>query len=613
MDSSPLYLPSMLAVVSAVLSLPTALLLLALYRRAVVRGMRSLSSSAPGAAPCDAAEALPPPTGPAASAVPDSAAGGQDCLSAPTGERPAERASNLWARAQRAPWQLAAIYAAGGAAYTLVQTLGYLAAANLALLPVRFFVIAWTYLWPIVITTILVAATTRSSRARVHLAYWAPLVLVYFLGVIRTGNLAGREHEIIGQMATLWMLNNAFPALLLLAILNRRVRAVGPLVFVFLFTALAGALGVVSVVTSSGPAALFVIEAGEALGLGAGGVLVGLYAVGFLALAVAGGFVLRWIKDLYLRRRLSEQSLMLDCIWLLFTLWHTIQLGYHGAVWLLVGVAALLAFKAVTVAGLRLRARRTAPLVPHPRLLLLRVFALGRRSAALFHHLTLHWRHLGSVRLISGPDLATTTVEPHEFLGFLSGRLHQHFIGTPGAVESRIAEADDAPDLEGRFRVHEFFCRDDTWRLALARLVRGSDVVLMDLRGFSRANAGCLFEIEELVNLVPLNRVLVVSDASTDQTFLRDALAGVWARMSAASPNLDLAPDALPRFEFTAGGRRAAEGLLHRLCAMAESGPARPYPGRQFALPGGGVGEAALERDPPAELTPAVPQGQYGR
>ena len=52
------------------------------------------------------------------------------------------------------------------------------------------------------------------------------------------------------------------------------------------------------------------------------------------------------------------------------------------------------------------------------------------------------------------------------------------------------------------------FCHNDTWKMVLKRLSRESDAVLMDLRGFLPDNQGCVFEINELLNVVPLDRVV---------------------------------------------------------------------------------------------------------
>lgn len=52
-----------------------------------------------------------------------------------------------------------------------------------------------------------------------------------------------------------------------------------------------------------------------------------------------------------------------------------------------------------------------------------------------------------------------------------------------------------AADIDGRYRVNRCYCHDATWQDALQALVRFSDVVLMDLRGFQTHNAGCRYEL----------------------------------------------------------------------------------------------------------------------
>ncbi len=87
-----------------------------------------------------------------------------------------------------------------------------------------------------------------------------------------------------------------------------------------------------------------------------------------------------------------------------------------------------------------------------------------------------------------------------------------------------MSERDTQPDRDLRFRVNDFFCYDDTWKMVLSRLVRESDAVLMDLRGFSRQNAGCVFELQELARMVPLERVVFVVDRRTDEKLLAETL-----------------------------------------------------------------------------------------
>jgi hypothetical protein len=85
--------------------------------------------------------------------------------------------------------------------------------------------------------------------------------------------------------------------------------------------------------------------------------------------------------------------------------------------------------------------------------------------------------------------------------------------------------------------VHEYFCSDDTWRPTLQRLAAHCDAVVMDLRAFSPARQGCIWELTHLVESVDLNRVLLVVDGTTDEAFLEATLNGIWARAADTSGN----------------------------------------------------------------------------
>jgi hypothetical protein len=50
----------------------------------------------------------------------------------------------------------------------------------------------------------------------------------------------------------------------------------------------------------------------------------------------------------------------------------------------------------------------------------------------------------------------------------------------------------------------------------------------MDLRSFSRSNAGCIFELEQIVLRVPADRIVLVCDKTTDLRLLGDVLSGAW-------------------------------------------------------------------------------------
>ncbi|MGI8636185.1 MAG: hypothetical protein ACR2KZ_12355 [Segetibacter sp.] len=113
-------------------------------------------------------------------------------------------------------------------------------------------------------------------------------------------------------------------------------------------------------------------------------------------------------------------------------------------------------------------------------LLFLRVFSSGKRSRDLFNQVSKYWRFTGRIHLISGPDLATTTIEPHEFLDYVTRKLARSFISNREELAKRLSEMDNQPDGDGRYRVNDFFCYNDTWKIVLLNLVNLSKVVLME-------------------------------------------------------------------------------------------------------------------------------------
>jgi hypothetical protein len=348
------------------------------------------------------------------------------------------------------------------------------------------------------------------------------------------------------QIVILWLLTNFVALVVLLAFLNRRIRAVGPLVLTFMIIAVTGSVILPIVVGIDSRLLRPIIILGRTLGLNGGSVFIGLFILGFILFGFLGWLMLRWIGDLYKQKKISEQSITIDAIWLLFGIFQSIGLIFEGERWFVASLMAFVVYKIVTWALFSFLGDNTGLNQKSHSLLLLRVFSLGKRSERLFDMLEMYWRYVGSIRLIAGPDLVTATIEPHEFLDFLSGKLSRRFIDNPETLDLRLSEMDARPDRDGQFRVNDFFCYDDTWRMVLSRLVSSSDVVMMDLRGFSSENAGCIFEINELINTVTVERVVFIIDDTTDERYLRQVLQQSWSQTKPASPN-----------------RQSSSGLLH--------------------------------------------------
>ena len=113
----------------------------------------------------------------------------------------------------------------------------------------------------------------------------------------------------------------------------------------------------------------------------------------------------------------------------------------------------------------------------------------------------------------------------------------RQFIENEEDLQRRLMERDRQPDPDGRYRVNEFFCRQDTWQETMQKLSAVSNAVLMDLRGFSTDNQGCIWELEQLLSRVPLERVIFVVDETTDRSFLEEKLHGIWHQIPAGSTN----------------------------------------------------------------------------
>jgi hypothetical protein len=546
--------------VAAALALPVSFFLLWIYRRAVVRSMRARSAAATSAGSgqpsAPAGQTVPPPS----SRLELSFA---DVSTAPTASSTGEK---LFLQAERAPWRAAEIYAFAGACYAVVMTVGWLLATRDTFLPVKFLWLFWTYLWPLLLTVNLVAGSTRRRKAS--------LVLVYFavLGVLAAVALARSPELTLGQLfLSHWLTTNGPATILLLAFLARRIRAVGPLVISFAVVAVMGSQIGLDLVGRDQRLLRWVVNLGSHLGLSCQAIFYALIFAGFAAFAVVGWIVLQWIRRRYERKRISDQSLTFDSIWLLFGIVQSIEMVFDGWWWIFTGLAAFAAYKVAARVGFRVASLHPSGTGSPPKLLLLRVFSLGKRSERLFDALGKHWLREGSVRLIAGPDLATSTVEPHEFLDFLSGKLARRFIDSPQTLDLRLSEMDTRPDWDGRFRVTDFFCRDDTWKMVPARLINESDAVLMDLRGFSPQNAGCRYEIEELLNVASIPRLVFVIDDTTDKALLEQVARGGWSRLRADSPNRQRESNAVRLFRFTGSRSGELRQLLRWLCVAAAS------------------------------------------
>lgn len=439
--------------------------------------------------------------------------------------------------ARHAYLKAAVIYATAGFCHAGISTVLWLWFGSLGFAPIRTAIIFWVFAWPVTLTLIVFWGPDRRRQSLTVLAYVAVLAgFCFWVGAftatapMKIGGGSGPSFTLPAflQPLMVWV-SLVWPSSFLLVFLNRRVRNVGPVIFLFMVFSIIGTQVTFSI-EQTRPGMMLLLELIRFLKpMTASSVVLAIYGLqvlGALLFSIPAWFAVRWLARQYARKRLSDQSIMLDSIWLVMTLFNLIDLILDGGLWGWVGLSAFGGYKLVLFLGLR-PLQQAAAARAGKRLLLLRVFGRRRHSERLFALLSAHWRYAGSIELIGGPDLATTTLELREFLDFLGGKLRQSFIYSSEDLQRRLDATDAGADPDGRFRVNELFCISDTWQEAVTRLIDHTDVVLMDLRGFSLTNAGCIFELQTLVDTVPLDRVVLLVDNSTDQALLENILLGL--------------------------------------------------------------------------------------
>lgn len=470
--------------------------------------------------------------------------------------------------------QLAAAHAGAGLVFGITGAVLLLLLGGLEFLPLRLSVVVLALAWPTVLSLCILVGPDWRVQGQFFLGYGA--VLAAFCGfawAIGTPELSlGATGEVsqpassavtlpgFVQPAFVWAVY-ASPSVFLLLFLNRTVRAVGPLVLVFFFIMLLG--GHVSISMLEVPAITgLAADRALAIGLGSLAVFWGVFGLGLAAGGWAGWRVTGWLVHLYATKRISDLTLTIGAIWLLQTLVLASGLFREaGAFGLAAAFLPMLAWAATLNGAQRLLATRAASRSAR-HLLFLRVFGFGRRTRRLIDLLGPRWRQLGSIQVIAAPDLASRAVEPSTFLEFVRGRLQDLFLRTPRDLQQRLESLDLLPDRDGRYRINLVYCSGEIWKAAVRQLMESASLIAMDLRGFGQERRGCVFELQTLLDTVPLNRLVLLTDVTTDLAALESLLQERWQDLDAASPNHVLGPAELRLLDTGAGETAVVRALL---------------------------------------------------
>lgn len=168
------------------------------------------------------------------------------------------------------------------------------------------------------------------------------------------------------------------------------------------------------------------------------------------------------------------------------------------------------------------------------------------------------WREFGPVHLLR----SAASVAPGELVRYRrAGRLDELFVSSPAQLARQLAEVPAEPqppglrwlptiagssvltfDRYGAYPVRSALCHGEFWTTALDELVARADLVVLDLSGYHRRFRGTQFELQRIVDTVPVGKVVLLADPFSSRRFLAEQVVLAWERMAAGSPNAGAGP-----------------------------------------------------------------------
>jgi hypothetical protein len=243
-------------------------------------------------------------------------------------------------------------------------------------------------------------------------------------------------------------------------------------------------------------------------------------------------------------RRAKERGLLPDEIlhfafcWLVFS--GFLPLLSSAARYSLLGAAESFALFLVALVLTTASHRRLGPVRAPARMLLLRVFGREPFRGRLVDLLDDTWRRIGRIDLVVGADLAVRTMSATALEGFLLGRINRQLLDSIPQADARLARLPERPALDGRYPLNELHCSADVWQHVVTGLALDAHVLLMDLRGLQATNTGAMFELSLVIERVRLGRLVLLTDATTDEATLEETVRRTWQHLPDGSANARL-------------------------------------------------------------------------
>ncbi|SDR91279.1 hypothetical protein SAMN04515667_0975 [Formosa sp. Hel1_31_208] len=248
------------------------------------------------------------------------------------------------------------------------------------------------------------------------------------------------------------------------------------------------------------------------------------------------------------------------------------------------------------------------------KLLILRVFLLSDTSVFTFSTLAKYWKHFGSYFTVADPSFYRvfwkrqykrnfpifiivvfmiftffTDDQSMETIGAMfafftvllligafiyiakaTKSMSNKFMHTEDQLKARLADLDQWPTkYDNTFKEFPVMCYDNTWKVGVNTLVHEASVIMMDLRGFSEKNKGCEFEIDFILDHVPVHRIVFV--CSTEAVDLvRKTITERWASLAGDSPNHKIEDPKAALFITEKENSKELQGIMDLLLKAAQ-------------------------------------------
>jgi hypothetical protein len=201
----------------------------------------------------------------------------------------------------------------------------------------------------------------------------------------------------------------------------------------------------------------------------------------------------------------------------------------------------------------RLRRVIAAANVTGDRPLSIAYLRLFQNQARTFTFIQGAWREFGHVHFLR----SAASVTPAEFRHAKStGNLIGMFLTSREQFLAELSKPPPAPsdrhrqvftniaprpikvwDRYGGYLPTGYLCHGTIWKLAVDDLLRYADLVILDLSGFTTRNLSTEYELQRVIDRVPVERVIFLADGYSDRQFLSSRIQFAWRKMAAGSPN----------------------------------------------------------------------------